>query len=254
MILKTVRMGQGAPPTAPVVLLHGLFGAASNWGRVQRRLAETRLVLALDLRNHGGSPHDAAVSYEAMAGDVAETLAAEGIGAASLVGHSMGGKVAMQVALAHPAQVSRLVVADIAPVAYPPHYRTMAAAMQALPLRPGLTRAEANAALEADAPDPAIRGFLLQNLRFSEPPAWRIGLDKIAAGLPDIESWSATGRFDGPCLVLRGERSDYIQPEHRPLFRALFPQARFATLRGAGHWLHADAPEAFIATVDAFLA
>ena len=249
MILKTIRMGDGPP----VVLLHGLFGAASNWGRIQRRLAETRLVLAPDLRNHGGSPHGRGMGYEAMAEDVAATLAGEEVGPAAVIGHSMGGKVAMQLALSRPGLVGRLLVADIAPVAYPPHYRAMAAAMRAIPLTPGLSRAAANAALEADAPDPAIRGFLLQNLRFGDPPAWRIGLDEIAEGLPDIEGWPGTGHYDGPTLVLRGERSDYVRPEHRALFRALFPRARFASLRGAGHWLHADAPEAFLETVRGFL-
>ena len=282
MILKSVRMGPGSPEQGnpeqgspeqgspgqgspgqgrAVLLLHGLFGAASNWGRIQRRLAETRETLAFDLRNHGASPHGAPVDYATMAEDVAETLAAERVGPVSLIGHSMGGKVAMRLALARPALVDRLVVADIAPVPYPPHFRTIAAAMLALPLRPGLTRAQANAALETAAPDPAIRGFLLQNLRFTDPPAWRIGLAEIAAGLPDIETWAAastvpgaySGPYAGPVLVLRGERSDYVLPEHRPLFRALFPSARFATLRNAGHWLHADAPDAFLETVQAFL-
>jgi len=250
MILKSIRMGEGSP----VVLLHGLFGAASNWGRIQRRLAGQHDVLALDMRNHGSSPHGAPMDYATMAGDVVETLAAAGVPKFSLLGHSMGGKIAMRLALAHPDRVSRLLLADIAPVSYPPHFRDIAAAMQALPLTPGLTRAEANAALEAAAPDPAIRGFLLQNLRFADPPAWRIGLDEIAAGLPAIESWTAAGTYEGPTLVLRGERSDYVMPEHRPLFRALFPQARFATLRDAGHWLHADNPEGFLATVQAFFA
>lgn len=248
MILRSVRMGEGRP----VVLLHGLFGSASNWGRIQRRLAETRTVLALDLRNHGASPHDAAMTYAAMAEDVAETLAEQGIAAAGVLGHSMGGKVAMQLALTRPALVSRLLVADVAPVHYEPHFRAIAAAMQAIPLTSGLTRAEALAALEPSTPDPVVRGFLLQNLRFGAPPAWRIGLDEIAAALPEIEGWPGQGRYDGPTLVLRGERSDYILPEHRPLFRALFPEARFVTLRDAGHWLHADAPEPFLATVSSF--
>ncbi len=249
MILKTVRMGEGRP----LVLLHGLFGAASNWGRVQRRLAEGRLVLALDARNHGGSPHDEAFDYRVMAQDVLDTLDSEGIGPAAVIGHSMGGKTAMHLALAAPDRVERLVVADIAPVSYEPHFRTIAAAMQALPLVSGLTRADANAAMAKAAPDPDVRAFLLQNLRFGDPPAWRIGLDEIAAGLPAIERWEADGTYGGPVLVLRGERSPYVQPEHRALFRALFPAARFASLRDAGHWLHAEAPDAFVDTVRAFL-
>ena len=248
MILRTVRIGQGRA----IVLLHGLFGAASNWGRVQRRLAEDHLVLALDARNHGASPHDAVFDYPAMAQDVIDTLDAEGVAAACVVGHSMGGKTAMHLALAAPHRVERLLLADIAPVSYPPHFRDIATAMQGIALVPGLTRMQANAALEGVAQDPAVRGFLLQNLRFGDPPAWRIGLDEIAAGLPAIERWQAAGTYDGPVLVLRGERSDYVRPEHRPLFRALFPKARFATLRDAGHWLHADAPEAFLETVRSF--
>jgi pimeloyl-ACP methyl ester carboxylesterase len=242
-------MGEGRP----LVLLHGLFGAASNWGRVQRRLAENCLVLALDARNHGSSPHDPAFDYRAMAQDVLDTLDAEGIDAAAVVGHSMGGKTAMHLALAVPQRVERMVVADIAPVTYEPHFRAIAAAMQAMPLRSGLTRAEANAALETAAPEPEVRGFLLQNLRFGDKPSWRIGLDEIAAGLPAIERWDGAGTYAGPVLVLRGERSPYVRAEHRPLFRALFPAARFASLRDAGHWLHADAPDAFVDTVRAFL-
>ena len=249
MRLHTIRMGHGNP----VVLLHGLFGAASNWGRVQRALAATHDVLAMDARNHGASGHDPDTRYAAMAEDVAETLAALGIGSAAVVGHSMGGKTAMLLALAHPTLVSRLLVADVAPVSYGPHFNAIATAMQAIPLVPGLTRATADAALASVAPDPSLRGFLLMNLRFGGPPAWRIGLDEIAAGLPAIQSFEAVGTYGGPVLVLRGERSDYVLPEHRPLFRALFPHVRFATLRDAGHWLHADAPDAFIGTVEAFL-
>jgi pimeloyl-ACP methyl ester carboxylesterase len=253
MILKTVRMGQGSP----VVLLHGLFGAASNWGRIQRRLAETHTVLALDARNHGASPHDPVFTYPAMAQDVLDTLDAQGIAATALLGHSMGGKTAMHLALVAPERITRLLVADIAPVTYPPHFQDLAAAMLALPLRPGLTRAEASAALQPAAPDPGVRSFVLQNLRFGATPTslptWRNGLPEIAAGLPDIALWTGQGTYPGPVLVLRGERSDYILPEHRPLFRAHFPNARFATLRNAGHWLHADAPEAFLQTVTEFL-
>ncbi len=248
MILRTVRVGEGPA----LVLLHGLFGAASNWGRVQRRLASGRTVIAMDLRNHGASGHDAVMDYGVMAEDVAETLAAEGIGAAGVLGHSMGGKVAMQLALTRPALVTRLLVADVAPVRYEPHFRAIAAAMLALPLGPGLTRAEAGAALEGVAPDGAVRGFLLQNLRFGDRPGWRIGLAEIAAALPEIEGWPGAGAYGGPVLVLRGEHSAYVLPEHRALFRGLFPAAKFATLRGAGHWLHADAPDAFVATVGAF--
>ena len=249
MRLRVVRMGAGSP----VVLLHGLFGSASNWGRIQKELAGAHDVLAMDLRNHGGSPHDPAMSYPLMAEDVAETLAAEGLGAAAVLGHSMGGKVAMQLALARPAVVTRLIVGDVAPVRYPPHFDAIAAAMLRIPLDAGLTRAAAAEVLGGEVADPVLRGFLLQNLRFGGVPGWRIGLVEIAGAMGEISDWTGVGVYEGPVLVLRGETSDYILPEHRGVFRALFPLARFASLRGAGHWLHADAPEAFLATVGPFL-
>src|SRR5205823_3337734 len=124
------------------------------------------------------------------------------------------------------------------PVPYPPHFREYARAMAALELAPGLTRAAADAALAPAVPEPAVRSFLLQNLVFGAPPAWRIGLAEIAAALPEIEGWDAPpgARYEGPVLVLSGERSDYVRPEHRPAIRALFPAARFVTLKHAGHW------------------
>lgn len=249
MILYANDLGEGPP----AVLLHGLFGTASNFATIQRRLAVGRRVLAFDLRNHGRSGHDKAMDYPVMADDVLATMQAHGLEQAALVGHSMGGKVAMTAALRHPARVTRLLIADIAPVAHPPRYNAIVSAMLALTLGPGLTRAAAAAALAQAVPDQTMRQFLLSNLRFGAPPSWRIGLAEIAAALPAIEGWDQTGRYEGPTLVLRGERSDYILPEHRALFRALFPAARFAALRDAGHWLHADAPDAFVATLDAFL-
>ena len=249
MILHATDLGEGPP----AILLHGLFGTSSNFMTVQRRLAVGRRVLAFDLRNHGRSAHDPAMNYPIMAGDVLDTMRAHGLERAALVGHSMGGKVAMQVALRAPERVSRLLIADIAPVAYPPRNQAIAEAMLSLPLTPDLTRSAADQHLLPAVDDPVVRSFLLSNLRFGPAPAWRIGLAEIAAALPAIEGWSASGAYEGPTLVLRGERSDYVRPEHRALFRALFPHALFATLRGAGHWLHADAPDAFTETVAGFL-
>ncbi|MDQ1078758.1 alpha/beta fold hydrolase [Pseudoroseomonas cervicalis] len=245
MRLRAVTMGEAEGP--PLVLLHGLFGQAQNFAAVQKMLAARFRVIALDLRNHGRSPHDARMDYPAMAADVLETLAGEE--RFQLLGHSMGGKVAMTLALAEPARVTRLIVADIAPVDYPPSFRPYAAAMLALELRPGLTRREADAALAEAVPSPGVRGFLLQNLDFgASPPAWRNGLAEIAAALPVIEAAPPLpqgARYEGPTLVMSGETSDYIRAEHRPIFRALFPAARFATVKGAGHWIHAEKPESF---------
>lgn len=249
MILSATDLGAGPP----AIILHGLFGTASNFATIQKRLAIGRRVVTMDLRNHGRSGHDPAMDYAIMAADVLETMAAMGLEQAALVGHSMGGKVVMQAALRHAERASRLLIADIAPVPYPPRYRDITDAMLALPLEPGLTRAAADAALSSAVPDTAMRQFLLSNLRFGLAPAWRIGLHEIAGALPAIEGWAGEGSYAGPTLVLRGERSDYIKPDDRALFRRLFPAARFASLRDAGHWLHADAPDAFVATLDAFL-
>jgi pimeloyl-ACP methyl ester carboxylesterase len=168
----------------------------------------------------------------------------------------MGGKVAMALALARPEGVERLLVADISPVAYPtPLFTAYIAAMQAIPLRPGLARRDADAALVPAVPNPALRAFLLQNLLFqADPPRWRIGLEEIAAALPDIGGWPTfAGRYPGRVLSLAGDRSDYVKPEHHAAFRALFPAVDFATMP-AGHWLHAENPAAFLAQVQAFLA
>jgi esterase len=249
--LNVIEMGEGSP----VLLLHGLFGAGRNWGGIQKRLAQRHRVLAPDLRNHGESEHAAAMDYPAMAEDVAELIARRGLAPAAVLGHSMGGKVAMALALRHPEMVSRLVVADIAPVRYPPALRGYVAAMRALALTPGLTRREADAGLEAAIPEAGIRAFLLQSLDFGgDAPAWKLGLAEIAAAMPVIEDFPVTGRFEAPVLVLAGDRSSYIRPEHHRVFRALFPTARFATVERAGHWVHADNPNAFLALTEPFLA
>ncbi|MBX6375394.1 MAG: alpha/beta fold hydrolase [Acetobacteraceae bacterium] len=255
MRLNLIEMGEGPP----VALLHGLFGAAQNFGRVQRALAASgHRVLALDMRNHGASPHAAGMDYPTMAADVAETLEAAGALPAAVLGHSMGGKAAMALALTRPEAVARLIVADVSPVRYPPRLRGYVAAMRAVPLRSDLTRREADAALASAVPDAVVRGFLLQNLRFeTDPPHWRLGLAEIAAAMPEIEGFDGMpegAHYDGPVLVLAGEHSDYVLPEYHARFRALFPAVEFATVPKAGHWLHSENPAGFLALVERFLA
>jgi pimeloyl-ACP methyl ester carboxylesterase len=252
MILHTIEAGQGPP----VALLHGLFGSARNLGVVQRALAPRFRVLALDLRNHGASPHAAVMDYPALAADVLETLDQRAALPVALIGHSMGGKAAMMAALSQPDAVSRLVVADIAPVAYQHHNAEITATLAGLTLAPGLTRAAADAALADAVPDAGLRAFLLQNLVPGAHPHWRIGLREIAAAMPVIEGWEAPdagAAYRGPTLFVRGAESDYVATEHRPAIRALFPSARFVTLKNAGHWLHADNPSGFVGVIEAFL-
>lgn len=250
MILNAIQAGNG--PT--VVLLHGLFGTARNFGAIQRALAVSYHVIALDMRNHGASPHGVDMRYPTQAADVLETLESLRATPAAVIGHSMGGKAAMAAALTRPSAVARLLVSDIAPVVYEHGNTAIAAALQAIPLSPSLTRAEADTALAQHVTDPSLRAFLLQNLRFGLSPGWRIGLEEIAASIPNLEGWvPMPGQFDGPTLFVAGARSDYIRAEDRPTIRTMFPAARFLTVKNAGHWVHADNPDGFLSVVEAFL-
>jgi pimeloyl-ACP methyl ester carboxylesterase len=254
-MLNVLRHPAVTPATVPPLLIaHGLFGSARNWGVIARRLADRREVLAVDMRNHGDSPRFATQSYADMAADLAGVIAAHG-GRADVLGHSMGGKAAMLLALTEAAMVNRLVVADIAPVAYAHDQTQHIAALRALDLSGLASRAEADRRLAATVTDPALRAFFLQSLDLaSTPPRWRLNLDVLEAEMPRIIGWpQVAGRFDGPTLFLSGALSHYVLPEHRGVIRALFPGARFAKIPGAGHWLHAEKPREFEQTLRVFL-
>ena len=244
----------GPEEGVPLVIAHGLFGSARNWGVIARRLAATRPVVAVDMRNHGASPWTAAHGYPDLAEDLADTVVALG-GRADVLGHSMGGKAAMVLALTRPDAVRRLIVADIAPVAYGHTQLPLVRAMQGLDLAGVTLRGQADARLAGDVAEPAVRAFLLQSLDLrADPPRWRLNLDTLAREMPLILGWpGVAGRFEGPALFLSGALSDYVRPEHRETIRALFPAARFARIPGAGHWLHAEKPREFEAAVAAFL-
>ena len=252
-MLNAIRHG-GPGDAPPLVIAHGLFGSARNWGAVARRLAAGREVIAVDLRNHGDSFRDPDHSYEAMAADLAAVIAAEGR-AADVLGHSMGGKAAMALALTEPGRVRRLVVADIAPVAYGHSQLRYVRAMQGVDLAQVARRSDAEAALEGAVPEREIRAFLAQSVAVGPGgAAWKLDLATLAdrmdaiMGFPDLP-----GRFEGPTLLLTGGASDYVRPEHREAILARFPAARFESLPGVGHWLHAEAPGPFAAAVEAFL-
>lgn len=250
MILHAIQAGEGPP----VVLLHGLFGAARNFGMIQRTLATRYRTIALDMRNHGESPHAADMAYPTQAEDVRDTLRSLGVETAAVIGHSMGGKAAMALALRWPQQVGRLLVADIAPVIYQHDNTMIAQAMRAIPLTATLTRQQADAGLADTVPRADIRAFLLQNLRLGASPHWRIGLEEIAAAIPDLEGWvDLPSVYSGMSLFVTGGNSDYVLPEHRPTIRRLFPAARFIAVKNAGHWVHADNPAGFLSVAEAFL-
>ncbi len=253
MQLETIRHGAATSGT-PLLIVHGLFGSARNWGAIARRLAESRPVLAVDMRNHAGSPWSDSHGYDDMAADLAEVIAAEG-GPVDVMGHSMGGKAAMVLGLTRPALVRRLVVADIAPVAYGHSQTPLIAAMRALDLARLDSRTEADRRLAETVNDRAVRAFLLQSLDLrAQPPRWLLNLDVLEAEMARIIGWpDVDGSFDGLVLFLSGGESDYVRPEHRTHIRALFPKARFARIPGAGHWLHAEKPREFAETLRSFL-
>lgn len=251
-MLNVLRFGDHAG--TPVMIVHGLFGSGRNWGVIARRLAETRPVIAVDMRNHGDSPWYPTQSYADMADDLAQVIAAEG-GRADVLGHSMGGKAAMVLALTQPERVRRLIVADIAPVAYGHSQSHHISAMRALDLTGLVARSEADRRLSAAIDDPGLRAFFLQSLDLkSVPPRWKLNLDVLEADMPQIVGWpDPAGEFTAPTLFLSGALSDYVRPEARDTILRLFPRARMARIPGAGHWLHADRPREFEAAVATWL-
>jgi pimeloyl-ACP methyl ester carboxylesterase len=250
-MLNVIAYGDDARQP-PILIAHGLFGSARNWGVIAKRLAEARRVLTVDMRNHGDSPWDARHGYADLAADLAEVIAAHG-GVADVVGHSMGGKAAMMLALTAPETVRRLVVADIAPVAYGHTQAHLIDAMRAVDLSAVSTRRDADAQLSPHVPEDGVRAFLLQSLDVAGK-RWRLNLDALSAEMPAILGWpDPAGVFEGPVLILSGAASDYVQPAHRPGIKRLFPNARFAKIPGAGHWLHAEKPREFEAAIAAFL-
>jgi esterase len=255
MPLELAADAFGAGP--PVAILHGLFGSGRNWRSVAQHLATRHRVLSFDLRNHGASPWADAMSYGEMVEDLRASFRARGIGHAALLGHSMGGKVAMLTALLHPGEVDRLVVVDIAPADNPPTLLAYVRAMRAMDLHGVSRRSEADLQLAGAVPDPSERAFLLHNLVIGENVAhWRLNLQAIEHDFPQIVGFPdlPTGMvYPGPALFVAGARSNYIQPEHEPEIRHLFPQARITRIEGAGHWVHAEQPHAFLQAVAPFL-
>jgi len=241
----------------PIVVMHGLFGSGRNWMTAARRLAGKHRVFALDLRNHGSSPHVGTMSYPEMADDVRETIESLGTGPVTLVGHSMGGKTAMLTALLYPSVVERLVVVDAAPVTYPPAFVEYAQAMRNADLSAVQRRADVDAQLADAVPTPGTRAFLLQNLILDEAGArWRPNLPVIEAALPQISGWP-TGleghQYDGPTLFIYGGKSDYVQQDHRDTIAAYFPRVQYAEVAEAGHWVHAERLDDFLAALSPFV-
>lgn len=240
----------------PLLLLHGLFGSLENLGGVAQRLADSWQIHALDLRNHGRSPHAEVFTYAAMAADVAHYLDSQGLDQVALLGHSMGGKIAMTLALQSPGRVARLIIADIAPVHYPPHHDSILAGLEALDTAGLLSREAADAQLKPWVPEIAVRQFLLKNLVREGPGGfrWRLNLPVIRRCYHEIlQGQLGLGRYDGPVLFIKGGRSDYILPSQQPAVLSCFPAAQLRVIPGTGHWLHAEKPDLFASLCRRFL-
>ena len=251
--LTATEYGEGPP----VAILHGLFGSGRNWRSIAQQLAVRHRVLAFDLRNHGDAPWADGMAYGELVEDLRASLRARGIGRAALLGHSMGGKVAMLAALLYPSEIDRLVVVDIAPATNPPTLLAYVRAMRAVDLHGVTRRGEVDARLTGTIPNAAERAFLLQNLVFADGKAsWRLNLEAIDHEFPQISGFPElpAGTADqGPTLFIVGASSNYILPKHEPLIQRLFPQARIVRIEGAGHWVHAEQPQAFLQAIGPFL-
>jgi len=237
----------------PLMIVHGLYGSGRNWGVIAKRLSDRGPTITPDLRNHGSSPRHASHSYPDLAADLADLITHIG-GPVDLCGHSMGGKAAMALALTQPHLIRKLVIADIAPIAYAHTQQGMIDAMRTVDLTTLTRRSDAESQLAAAGIDRSLQSFFTQSLDVPNKQ-WRLNLDTLEAEMDKIIGWpeELTGPFTNPTLFLSGGASDYVLPDHRPKIRALFPRARFAKLPGAGHWLHAENPRAFEASLRVFL-
>ncbi len=250
MKLYSNIMGEGAP----LIIMHGVFGMGDNWQTLGRKWAEQYEVHLLDMRNHGRSPHSDDFSYELMSDDLLEYMETHDMETARILGHSMGGKVAMLFSVYNPEKVEKVVVADIAPKPYKPHHQNILEALQGLDLDNISSRSEADEQFAIK--DEGTRQFLLKSLYWKEKGklGWRFNLPVIAREIEKVgEPLPAQAIYYGPTLFVRGGNSWYIKDDDMEEIEAHFPEARLETIEGAGHWLHAEKPRQFFSVVDEFL-
>lgn len=251
-LLNYQQLGSGKD----IVLIHGLFGRLENLNMVAKVLAEDYRVTSIDVRNHGDSFHDSAMDYPLMAQDVVDVMQHLAIDSAAILGHSMGGKIAMELALTKPQFVEKLIVADIAPVEYPAHHSEIIAGLKAIDLTAITQRKDADKQLAQYVDNIGVRQFLLRNLSSDNGQfSFKCNIDNIDANYPNImKTYQGDNTYNGATLFIKGANSDYILPEHRAEILRLFPQSRARVIQGAGHWLHAEKTVAFNRSVLGFLA
>lgn len=246
------EVGQGDS----IILIHGLFGSLENLGMIAKSLKEHYHVISVDVRNHGQSFHENSMSYNELAQDVINVMDDLGITSSHILGHSMGGKIAMQLALSHPERIKKLIVADISPIAYPPHHERIINGLKSLDFNNISTRKEADQQLSNAVETTSVRQFLLRNLTTTNKKLhFKINLDNIAHCYPQIMSgFTVEHNHNGDTLFIKGGDSDYIQAEHRDIIKTLFPNSSAKIIQGTGHWLHAEKPVIFNKIVTDFLA
>ncbi len=242
MELNYKVLGQGPP----IVILHGVFGTLDNWQTAAKALAENYTVYLLDNRNHGRSPHDDAFNYEVMSEDLLNFVQAQRLDQPVIIGHSMGGKIAMYYACQYqPAQLSKLIVVDIAPRYYRPHHKEILEGLLSIDLSQVTSRQQADEQLAEYVPEPDTRQFLLKNLYRTDEGSfgWRLNLPVLNEKIENIgEGLPTHFRSEKPTLFIRGEKSNYIRDTDFPLLREHFPNSTIETIAGAGHWVHAEKP------------
>jgi esterase len=255
MLLHHLHKGESPGDAPAVILLHGLFGSASNLGIVARALAPHFSIYSLDLRNHGLSPRAESMSYPEMAADVAQFIETQGLAPCHVLGHSMGGKVAMQLALERPELLDKLVLADIAPVQYPPHHDDVLAGLDAVAAAAPGGRREADQVLSEHVVEASVRAFLLKSWQADEDGnyRWLINNAAVRANYAGLGEANRGNSYAGKTLFIVGGDSDYMQEKYRQATLALFPNARVKVIAGAGHWLHAEKPGLFNQQVLRFL-
>lgn len=241
--------------TIPVILLHGLFGSLSNLANTAKALSNDFSTYQLDLRNHGKSPHSATMTYTEMADDIIELMDNQGIQQAHIIGHSMGGKVAMQLALNHAHRVNKLIVADIAPVTYSHQHDAVLDGLQFLSTTKLTSRQQADELLASYVKHAPVRAFLLKNLARTDSGDYqlRLNVSAIVSNYASVASAPSGNPFIGPTLFIKGSESAYIQNKHKDEILHLFPAAQIKIISGVGHWLHSDKPDTFNRLVQQFL-
>ena len=240
---------------APLMILHGLFGSSDNWRNTATQLSEGRKVISVDLPNHGRSPHTDNVSYQAMADAVANLIKELGLKRVDILGHSIGGKVAMTLTANYPEQVQSLIVVDMAPKRYPDRHSDIFDALLAVDLPKLTRRSEADVVLAKTIFNKAIRQFLLMNLvKRNEQLKWQLNLTVLAQQYPKLIEAVCEGiSIKRSSLFIRGALSDYIEDDDVTLIKQQFSDTNIVTIEKAGHWVHAEKPDEFLSTVEAFL-